>query len=62
MAEAVGLAASVIAIINLSAKVATLCLQYSTAVGKARTDITCLRNRLGDLGISLQGTQHLLYD
>ncbi|KAI3576689.1 hypothetical protein IWW34DRAFT_808545 [Fusarium oxysporum f. sp. albedinis] len=31
MAEAVGLAASVIAIINLSAKVATLCLQYSTA-------------------------------
>ena len=31
MGEAVGLAASVIAIIDLSAQVATLCLQYSTA-------------------------------
>ncbi|KAH7137547.1 hypothetical protein EDB81DRAFT_844122 [Dactylonectria macrodidyma] len=31
MADAVGLAASVIAIIDLSAKVAVLCLQYSTA-------------------------------
>jgi DNA-binding transcriptional MerR regulator len=60
MAEAVGLAASVIAIINLSAKVATLCLQYSTAVGNARTDITYLQNRLSDLGTSLSGVQHLL--
>ncbi|RYP68551.1 hypothetical protein DL770_008416 [Monosporascus sp. CRB-9-2] len=60
MAEAVGLAASVIAIINLSAKVANLCLQYSTAVGNARADITCLRTRLDHLGTSLQGVQHLL--
>ncbi|KAH8674869.1 P-loop containing nucleoside triphosphate hydrolase protein [Ilyonectria robusta] len=60
MADAVGLAASVIAIINLSAKVAVLCLQYSTAVGNARADITRLRSRLDDLGTILQGVQHLL--
>ncbi|KAH7125055.1 hypothetical protein B0J13DRAFT_598998 [Dactylonectria estremocensis] len=60
MAEAVGLAASVIAIIDLSAKVAVLCLQYSTAVGNARADITRLQSRLDDLGTTLQGVQHLL--
>ncbi|KAH7124365.1 hypothetical protein EDB81DRAFT_731294 [Dactylonectria macrodidyma] len=60
MAEAVGLATSVIAIIDLSAKVAVLCLQYSTAVGNARADITHLRSRLDDLGTTLQGVQHLL--
>ncbi|RYP51983.1 hypothetical protein DL768_002779 [Monosporascus sp. mg162] len=60
MAEAVGLAASVVAIIGLSAKVANLCLQYSTAVRNAGADITCLRTRLDDLGTSLQGVQHLL--
>ncbi|KAL6409891.1 hypothetical protein AUP68_06293 [Ilyonectria robusta] len=60
MAEAVGLAASVIAIIDLSAKVAVLCLQYSTAVGNARADITHLQSQLDDLGTTLQGVQHLL--
>ncbi|EXK24528.1 hypothetical protein FOMG_18751 [Fusarium oxysporum f. sp. melonis 26406] len=60
MAEAVGLAASVIAIIDLSAKVATLCLQYSTAVGNAKADITRLQNRSDDLGVCLQGAQRLL--
>ncbi|RYP61640.1 hypothetical protein DL771_010059 [Monosporascus sp. 5C6A] len=60
MAEAVGLAASVIAIIELSAKVANLCLEYSNAVRNARDDITCLRTRLEDLGTTLQGIQHLL--
>ncbi|KAH7124548.1 hypothetical protein EDB81DRAFT_872342 [Dactylonectria macrodidyma] len=60
MAEAVGLAASVIAIIDLSAKVAVLCLQYSTAVGNARADITRLQSRLDDLGTTLQGVQYLL--
>ncbi|KAH7016729.1 P-loop containing nucleoside triphosphate hydrolase protein, partial [Ilyonectria destructans] len=60
MADAVGLAASVIGIIDLSAKVAVLCLQYSTAVGNARADITRLRSRLDDLGTTLHGVQHLL--
>ncbi|RSL64168.1 hypothetical protein CEP51_013189 [Fusarium floridanum] len=62
MAETLGLAASVIAVIDLSAKVATLCLQYSTAVKNARADITCLQNRLDDLGVCLQGAQRLLHD
>ncbi|KAI8658994.1 hypothetical protein NCS55_01178200 [Fusarium keratoplasticum] len=62
MAEAVGLAASVIAIIDLSAKVAKLCSDYSTAVGNARTDITRLQSQLGSLGECLQGARRLLND
>ncbi|KAL9572088.1 hypothetical protein ACKAV7_003805 [Fusarium commune] len=62
MAEVIGLAASVIAIIDLSAKVATLCHQYSTAVGSARDDIARLRRRLDDLVTTLQGVRHLLGD
>ncbi|EGU82753.1 hypothetical protein FOXB_06733, partial [Fusarium oxysporum f. sp. conglutinans Fo5176] len=62
MAEVIGLAASVIAIIDLSAKVATLCLQYSTAVGNARDDIVRLRRRLDNLVTTLQGVRHLLSD
>ncbi|KAH7140976.1 hypothetical protein EDB81DRAFT_799265 [Dactylonectria macrodidyma] len=60
MAEAVGLAASVIAIIELSAKVGTLCLEYSTAVSNARSDIARLRSRLDDLGRVVRGLQKLL--
>ncbi|KAH8661759.1 hypothetical protein BGZ61DRAFT_319847, partial [Ilyonectria robusta] len=41
-------------------QVAVLCLQYSTAVGNARADITRLQSRLDDLGTTLQGVQHLL--
>jgi hypothetical protein len=59
MAE-VGPTVSVIAIIDVSAKVAILCHQYLTAVGNARTDITSLQNRLGNLSTSLSGVQHLL--
>ncbi|KAF3359144.1 Aminomethyltransferase [Verticillium dahliae VDG1] len=62
MAEAVGLAASIIAIIDLSAKVAKLCSDYSTAVGNARTDITRLQSQLGSLGECLQGARRLLND
>ncbi|KAJ4167392.1 hypothetical protein NW754_011207 [Fusarium falciforme] len=62
MAETLGLAASVIAVIDLSAKGATLCLQYSTAVKNARADITCLQNRLDELGVCLRGAQRLLHD
>ncbi|KAI8710369.1 hypothetical protein NCS52_01581900 [Fusarium sp. LHS14.1] len=62
MAEAVGLVASVIAIIDLSAKVAKLCSDYSTAVGNARADITRLQSQLGNLGECLQGARRLLND
>ncbi|KAK7591913.1 hypothetical protein V3481_006550 [Fusarium oxysporum f. sp. vasinfectum] len=61
MAEAVGLAASVIAIIDLSAKVATLCFQYSTAVGKARADVAHLQSRLNDLDACLRGVHRVLH-
>ncbi|QPC57801.1 hypothetical protein HYE67_000032 [Fusarium culmorum] len=61
MAEAVGLAASVIAIIDLSAKVATLCFQYSTAVGNARADFAHLQSRLNDLDACLRGVHRVLH-
>ncbi|KAH7144249.1 hypothetical protein B0J13DRAFT_554855 [Dactylonectria estremocensis] len=60
MAEAVGLATSVIAIIELSVKVGTLCLDYSTSVNNARDDIARLRSRLEDLGRAVRGLQKLL--
>lgn len=59
MAE-VGLAASVIAIIELSAKVSALCLDYSTAVSNARADIIRLRSRLDNLGATFRAVQKLL--
>ncbi|KAI7766379.1 hypothetical protein LZL87_013153 [Fusarium oxysporum] len=61
MAEAVGLAASVIAIIDLSAKVAMLCFQYSTAVGNARADVAHLQSRLNDLDACLRGVHRVLH-
>ncbi|KAI8716276.1 hypothetical protein NCS52_00920800 [Fusarium sp. LHS14.1] len=60
MAKAVGLAASVIAIIDLSTKVAKLYSDYSTAVGNARADITRLQSQLGNLDECLQGARRLL--
>ncbi|KAI8663500.1 hypothetical protein NCS57_00951200 [Fusarium keratoplasticum] len=62
MAEAVGLAASVIAIIDLSTKVTKLCSDYYTAVRSARDDITRLQSQLGNLDECLQGAQRLLND
>lgn len=61
MAEAVGLAASVIAVIDLSAKVTTLCFQYSTTVGNARADITRLQSRLNDISVCLRGAHRVLH-
>ncbi|KAI1063961.1 hypothetical protein LB506_005763 [Fusarium annulatum] len=62
MAEAVGLAASIIAIVELSAKVGKLCVQYSTAAGNARADISRLQTRLKDLNVCLEAAQRLLDD
>ncbi|RKL05191.1 hypothetical protein BFJ70_g17144 [Fusarium oxysporum] len=61
MAEAVGLAVSVITIIDLSAKVSTRCFQYLTAVGNARADITRLQSRLDDLSACLRGAHRVLH-
>ncbi|KAJ3523319.1 hypothetical protein NM208_g12500 [Fusarium decemcellulare] len=60
MAEAVGLAASIIAIVQLSAKVGSLCLKYSGGVKNATRDIAVLRNAVKDLGTTFQGAQKLL--
>ncbi|KAH6954720.1 hypothetical protein DER45DRAFT_646464 [Fusarium avenaceum] len=56
MAEIVGLTASIIAIVELSAKLAT----YSNAVGSARSDISRLQSQLGSLDISLKAAQRLI--
>ncbi|KAF5532265.1 kinesin light chain [Fusarium mexicanum] len=62
MAEAVGLAASIIAIVEVSAKVGKLCVQYSTAAGSARADIARLQSRLKDLDVCLEAAQRLIDD
>ncbi|KAI6758654.1 hypothetical protein HG530_010894 [Fusarium avenaceum] len=56
MAEIAGLTASIIAIVELSAKLAT----YSNAVGSARGDISRLQSQLESLNISLKAAQRLI--
>ncbi|KAH7201310.1 hypothetical protein DER44DRAFT_441261 [Fusarium oxysporum] len=46
MAEALGVASSVIAVVDLSAKVFSLCLQYSREVKNAKNDIERLRKEV----------------
>jgi hypothetical protein len=58
--EAVGSAASIIAVIDLSAKVASICFQYSAAVKNARSDVERLQGELERLRTTLQGAQRLL--
>ncbi|CAM1511657.1 Fc.00g091700.m01.CDS01 [Cosmosporella sp. VM-42] len=60
MAEALGVAASVIAVVELSAKVGNLCFEYTKSVKDAKTDIDRLRGQLSDLGNAIQGVQDLL--
>ncbi|KAF5576332.1 kinesin light chain [Fusarium pseudoanthophilum] len=62
MAEAVGLTASIIAIVELSTKIGKLCVQYSTEAGNARAEISRLENRLTDLNACLEAAQRLLDD
>ena len=58
--EAVGSAASIIAVIDLSAKVASLCFQYCSAVKNAPSDVERLQGELERLKTTLQGAQQLL--
>ena len=60
MAEAIGVAGSVIAVVELSAKVASLCLQYSKDVKHAKGDILRLRRQVNDLGNVVDSVQQLL--
>ncbi|KAF2737776.1 hypothetical protein EJ04DRAFT_487350 [Polyplosphaeria fusca] len=53
-------AASVIAVIDISAKVASLCLQYSVEVKHAKSDIERLHRKVNDTKIILEKLQQLL--
>ncbi|KAF6782559.1 Kinesin light chain 5 [Colletotrichum sojae] len=55
-----GVAANVIAVVDLSAKVAALCFQYSKEVAGARGDIQRLRTQVEHLGTAVRGTQRLV--
>jgi hypothetical protein len=60
--EAVGVAANIIAVIDISAKVATLCVQYAKEVAGAKQDIERLRTQVEHLGAALQAAQTLVED
>lgn len=53
-------AASVVAVINISAKVATLCFQYSAAVKDAKEDIERLKKKVVDIKDVLEKWEQLL--
>ncbi|KAM0332410.1 hypothetical protein ACHAQA_002690 [Verticillium albo-atrum] len=57
--EGLGVAANIIAVVEISAKVATLCVQYSTAVASARADIARLQTQVSQLGAVLQAAKRL---
>ena len=58
--EALGVATSIIAVVELSAKIALLCLQYSKDVKHAKNDIIRLRVQVTHLESTLKSTQKLL--
>ncbi|KAK3333464.1 hypothetical protein B0T19DRAFT_354755 [Cercophora scortea] len=58
--EGLGAAASIIAVVELAAKVASLCLEYSSAVKNARADIDRLRQQTNSLKTTVEGAQKLL--
>ncbi|RYP07284.1 hypothetical protein DL764_002599 [Monosporascus ibericus] len=58
--EGLASAASVGAIVDLSAKVASLCFRYSTAVKNAKTDIERVRGEVDRLKTILERAQRLL--
>ena len=58
--EGLGVAASVLGVVELSAKVASLCLQYSKAVKHAKDDIFRLHKQVTELESILASVTHLL--
>jgi hypothetical protein len=58
--EGLSSAASVIAVIDLSAKIASLCYQYLGAVKEAKKDIERLEAEINSLQEVLGGIRHLL--
>ncbi|RKK65198.1 hypothetical protein BFJ69_g16501 [Fusarium oxysporum] len=60
MAEALGVASSVIAVVDLSAKVFSLCLQYSREVKNAKDDIERLREEVATFQATTKKLQILV--
>ncbi|KAJ4016908.1 hypothetical protein NW761_015040 [Fusarium oxysporum] len=60
MAEALGVASSVIAVVDLSAKVFSLCLQYSREVKNAKDDIASLRKEVAAFQATTKELQTLV--
>lgn len=58
--EALGVVSSVIAVVELSVKVVSLCLQYSRAVKHAKNDIFRLRRQVTELGNVSASLEQLL--
>ena len=58
--DALSGAASVIAVIDMSVKIASLCFQYSIAVKNAKNDIERLQNKVGDIECVLKDIKKLL--
>jgi hypothetical protein len=53
-------AASVIAVIDISAKIGSLCFQYSMAVKDAKNDIERVQRKVGDITHILETVKQLL--
>jgi hypothetical protein len=53
-------AASVIAVIDMSAKITALCFQYSIAVKDAQNDIERIKKKVGDIKHILESIKELL--
>ncbi|WAO94541.1 Hypothetical protein NCS54_01212900 [Fusarium falciforme] len=60
MAEVLGVASSVIAVVDLSAKVFSLCLQYFQEVKNAKADIERLRNEVADFKTTAEQVRDLV--
>ncbi|EAQ93689.1 hypothetical protein CHGG_01924 [Chaetomium globosum CBS 148.51] len=58
--EGLGAVASAIAVVELTAKVGSLCLEYSSAVKSARSDIKRLRKHTDTLKTTAEGVRELL--
>jgi hypothetical protein len=58
--EGLGVAASVIAVVDLSAKVAQWCIQYSREVKDAKDDILRMHKEVQNLGNVASDVQHLI--
>lgn len=58
--EGLSVGASVIAVVDLSAKVAQLCMQYYREVKDAKSDILRVHQEVGDLGKVASDVQYLV--